>query len=87
MADTVYHFIDNNTGEEVYPSNDFRFLSIPTPGHIINDPDLRARYGAAAVIDRVEEQADGSVNVYIDGNEEQMTGDLPDENYRQQETN
>ena len=86
MADTVYHFIDNNTGEEVYPSNDFAFLSVPTPGHVIHDPDLRERYGAAAIIDRVEETSDG-FNVYIDGVEEEMTGDLADENNRQQETN
>ena len=78
MANTVYHLIDNNTGEEVYASNDFKFLAEPTPAHVIHDEDLRERYGAPAVIDRVEQQSDGSVNVYIDGVEERTSSDTED---------
>ncbi len=84
MADTVYHLIDSNTGEEVYASNAFKFLAEPTPEHRIHDEDLRERYGAPAVIDRVEAQADGSVNVYINGVEERTNsdGDDSDQAYR-----
>ena len=84
MADTVYHLIDNNTGEEVYASNDFKFLAEPTPEHRINDEALRERYGAPAVVDRVEQLPDGSINVYIDGVEERTNneGDDGDQAYR-----
>ena len=78
MTDTVYHLIDNNTGEEVYASTDFKFLAEPTPEHRIHDEALRERYGAPAVVDRVEPQDDGSVNVYIDGVEERTNNDADD---------
>ncbi len=78
MADTVYHLIDNNTGEEVFASNDFKFLAEPTPEHRIHDEALRERYGAPAIVDRVEQQADGSINVYIDGVEERTSSEAED---------
>ncbi len=87
MTDAVYHLIDNNTGEEVYPSDDFKFYAVPTPEHRIHDPELLARYGGPAVVDRVEEvKADDGqpvFNVYVDGVEEQVNADTEnDENYR-----
>lgn len=87
MADAIYRLIDNNTGEEVSPSDAFAFYAMPTPEHRIHDPEILARYGGPAVVDRVEEakSADGAplFNVYIDGVEEQVNADTEnDENYR-----
>lgn len=81
---TVYHLIDQNTGEEVYPSDQFRFLDRPAPNHRIVDEVLRDRYGGPAIVNRVEDDSDGSVKVYIDGNEEILNDDLadPDQSYR-----
>ncbi len=86
MSRFTYRLIDNNTGEDVYPSDGFTFAAPPTPEHRIHDPELIARYGGPAIVDRVEESeaADGTVEVavYIDAVEEIVTGDLQDENYR-----
>jgi hypothetical protein len=81
---TDYHLIDQNTGEEVYASETFRFLDRPLPNHRINDEVLRERYGGPAIVNRIEDQADGSVKVYIDGNEDLQNDDLvdPDQSYR-----
>ncbi len=85
MADFAYHLIDNNTGEEVYPSDTFDFAAIPVPEHRIHDPELMERYGGPAVVNRVE-QSEGAngveVNIYIDGVEERLNGDEIDQNYR-----
>jgi len=86
MSRYTYRLIDNNTGEEVYPSDGFTFAAPPTPEHRIHDPEVIARFGGPAIVDRVEEAeaADGSVevSVYIDAVEEVVSGDLQDENYR-----
>ena len=87
MTNPKYRLIDNNTGEEVYPSDDFRFAAAPTPEHRIHDPEIMARYGGPAIVDRVDEvkDADGQpqFDVYIDGVEEQVNADTEnDENYR-----
>jgi hypothetical protein len=86
MSRFTYRLIDNNTGEDVYPSDGFTFAAPPTPEHRIHDPEIIARYGGPAVVDRVEENeaADGTVEVtvYIDAVEEIVTGELQDENYR-----
>lgn len=84
MADFVYHLIDNNTGEEVYASENFDFTGIPTPEHRIHDPELMERYGGPAVVDRVEPSGTGEneVNIYIDGVEEQLNSHEIDQNYR-----
>lgn len=86
MSRFTYRLIDNNTGEDVYPSDGFTFAAPPTPEHRIHDPEIIARYGGPAIVDRVEENeaADGTVEVavYIDAVEEIVTGDLQDENYR-----
>lgn len=92
MPDPIYRLIDNNTGEEVTPSEGFSFYAIPTPEHRIHDAALMARYGGPAVVDRVEEvkAPDGSpqFDVYIDAVEERMNANAEnDENYRPQETN
>lgn len=77
-----FRLFDNNTGEEVFASDDFAFTATPTPEHRIHDPELMARYGGPAVVDRIE-QGDGEVRVYIDGVEEQLNaGNEDDENYR-----
>ena len=86
MSRFTYRLIDNNTGEDVYPSDGFTFAAPPTPEHRIHDPEIIARYGGPAIVDRVEESeaADGTVEVavYIDAVEEIVNGDLQDENYR-----
>ena len=81
---TDYHLIDQNTGEEVYPSSQFKFLDRPAPNHRIFDEVLRDRYGGLAIVNRVEHAADGSVKVYIDGNEEVLNDDMndSDQSYR-----
>ena len=78
MADTVYHIFDNNTGEEVYLSNDFRFQATPQPEHRINDENMRDRFGGPAVVNRVETASDGSINLYVDGSEERLNVDGQD---------
>ncbi|WP_443747349.1 hypothetical protein [Asticcacaulis solisilvae] len=86
MPRYTYRLVDNNTGEEVYPSDGFAFAAPPVPEHRIHDPEIMARYGGPAIVDRVEESegADGTieVSVYIDAVEEVVSGDLTDENYR-----
>ena len=88
MTDYKYHLIDNNTGEEVYASNDFRFQDVPQPGHVLHDPDLQDHFGTQAVVDHVEENQahDGpvEVRVYIDSNGEQLNDDNvdADQSYR-----
>jgi len=87
MNNIKYRLIDTNTGEIVVPSDDFNFYALPTPDHRIHDPEILARYGGPAVIDRVEEvkDADGEpmFDIYIDGVEEQVNADTEnDENYR-----
>lgn len=87
MTNPKYRLIDNNTGEEVYASDDFRFDAPPTPEHRIHDPEILARYGGPAVVNRVDEikSADGQpqFDVYIDGVEEQVNADTEnDEAYR-----
>ena len=85
MADFAFHLIDNNTGEEVYPSDTFDFTGVPVPEHRIHDPELMERYGGPAVVDRVEqtEGANGvELNIYIDGVEERLNGQEIDQNYR-----
>ena len=86
MPRYTYRLIDNNTGEEVYPSDGFTFDAPPVPEHRIHDPEVMARFGSPAIVDRVDEAttADGTVevSVYIDAVEEIVTGDLQDENYR-----
>lgn len=88
MAQYVYRLIDNNTGEEIYASDGFTFSAPPLPEHRINDPELRARYGAPAIVDKVETSPldDGKVEVrvFIDGVEERVNGENSDENYRAQ---
>ncbi|ESQ89269.1 hypothetical protein ABAC460_13325 [Asticcacaulis sp. AC460] len=88
MPQYVYRLIDQNTGEEVYASDGFTFAAPPLPEHRINDPELRAHYGAPAVVNKVEtsELADGQieVRVYIDGVEERVNGESAEENYRVQ---
>jgi|EndMetStandDraft_4_1072995.scaffolds.fasta_scaffold1941941_1 hypothetical protein len=78
MADTVYHIFDNNTGEEIYLSNDFRFQATPQPEHRINDENMRDRFGGPAVVNRVETASDGSINLYVDGSEERLNVDGQD---------
>ncbi|MDI7774613.1 hypothetical protein [Asticcacaulis sp. EMRT-3] len=78
MAAILFHLIDNNTGEAVYASDSFRFLDVPLPNHIIHDDVLRERYGAPAIVDRVENAPDGSIHVYIDALEEQRNADAID---------
>ncbi|ESQ83718.1 hypothetical protein AEAC466_11975 [Asticcacaulis sp. AC466] len=75
MADITYHIFDNNTGEEIYLSNDFRFLDTPQPEHHINDENMRDRFGGPAIVNRVETAADGSINLYVDGTEERVNSD------------
>jgi len=91
MLRYTYRLIDNNTGEEISPSDGFSFIAPPTPEHRIHDPDVMARFGGPAIVDRVDESeaADGTVtvSVYIDAVEELVSGELQDENYRPQETN
>ena len=87
MSDIKFRLIDNNTGEDVEASDGFRLYAIPAPEHRIHDPELRARYGGPAVVDRVEEVKDANgeprFDVYIDGVEEQVNaGAEDDENYR-----
>jgi hypothetical protein len=86
MTRYTYRLVDNNTGEKIYPSDGFTFAAPPVPEHRIHDPEVMARFGGPAVVDRVEESeaADGviEVTVYIDGVEEIVTGELQDENYR-----
>ncbi len=87
MTEYVYHLIDCNTGEEVFASDDFRFLNPPAPNHRINDPVLKERYGSSVFVDRIEEEPAGvgitSVNVYIDSSDEVRSDDLvdPDQSY------
>ncbi|CAM3173014.1 hypothetical protein [Asticcacaulis taihuensis] len=78
MAETTYHIFDNNTGEEIYLSNDFRFQSTPQPEHRINDENMRDRFGGPAIVNRVETAADGSINLYVDGSEERLNADNQD---------
>lgn len=78
MSNIVYRLIDNNTGEEVSPSDSFAFINPPVPNHIIHDDVLHEHYGAPAIVDRVENQPDGSVKVYIDGLEEMTNSDTID---------
>lgn len=80
MTKTTYRLIDSNTGEDVYASDGFSFLEAPLPNHRILDADLLEHYGAPAVVDRVETQADGTVLVYIDAVEEILNDDDPDQN-------
>ncbi len=91
MTRYTYRLIDNNTGDEIDPSDGFTFTAPPTPEHRIRDPEVMARFGGPAVVDRVEEaEAAGGtveVKVYIDAVEELVSGELQDENYRPQETN
>ena len=86
MANYIYRLIDNNTGEEVYASDGFTFAAPPVPEHRIHDAELRERFGGPAVVDKVEEAelGDGTieVKVYIDGVEEQTSGEDIDETYR-----
>ncbi len=86
MSRFTYRLIDNNTGEDVYPSDGFTFSAPPVPEHRIHDPEIMARFGGPAIVDRVEESEgpDGTteVTVYIDAVEEVVTGELQDENYR-----
>ncbi len=83
MAQTIYHLIDSNTGDEVYPSEGFGFTAMPTPEHRIHDADVMARYGGPAVVNRVEPLSASEFNVYIDGVEERLNaGNEDDENYR-----
>ena len=88
MTDYTYHLIDNNTGEEVYASNDFRFQDVPQPGHVLHDPDLQDRYGTQAIVDHVEESgAKGGaveVRVFIGSTDEQLNDDNvdADQSYR-----
>ena len=78
MSDTVYHIFDNNTGEEIYLSNDFRFQDTPQPEHRIHDENMRDRFGGPAVVNRVETAADGAINLYVDGSEERLNADNQD---------
>jgi hypothetical protein len=78
MTGITYHLIDNNTGEEVFASDSFAFVVAPVPNHIIRDEVLHERYGSPAIVDRVQPQPDGSVNVYIDGVEETTNQDAID---------
>ena len=78
MTAIIYHLIDNNTGETVSASDTFAFVNPPMPNHIIHDEALHDRYGAPAIVDRVENLPDGSVNVYIDGLEETTNQDAVD---------
>lgn len=78
----TYRFFDNNTGEEIYPSDGFTFAAPPVPDHRIHDLELMARYGGPAVVNRVDSK-DGAVLVYVDGDEERVNaGNEDDENYR-----
>ncbi|BBF82074.1 hypothetical protein [Asticcacaulis excentricus] len=87
MPGLAYRFFDNNTGEEVFASDDFDFAAMPTVNHLIRDPELVARYGGPAVINRIEQ---GEVNtagaveyhIFIDGSEERLNSQDIDENYR-----
>jgi hypothetical protein len=78
MAATGYQIFDNNTGEEIYLSNDFRFQATPQPEHRINDENMRDRFGGPAVVNRVETASDGSINLYVDGSEERLNVDGQD---------
>ncbi|MGN6423979.1 MAG: hypothetical protein ACTHLA_11770 [Asticcacaulis sp.] len=78
MTAIIYHLIDNNTGEEVFASEDFAFVDPPVPNHIIRDEVLHERYGSPAIVDRVENLPGGEVNVYIDGWEEVTNQDALD---------
>ena len=86
MPKYTYRLIDQNTGEEVYPSDGFGFDAPPTPEHQIRDAELMSHYGGPAIVNRVEEKADGDaveVLVYVDGAEERVNaGNEDDENYR-----
>ena len=86
MPKYSYRLIDQNTGEEVYPSDDFSFTVPPTPEHQIRDAELMAHFGGPAIVNRIEEETKGDVvevRVYVDGNEERVNaGNEDDENYR-----
>ena len=87
MSDINFRLIDINTGEEVIPSDGFRFYAVPAAEHRIHDPEIRARYGGPAVVDRIEEvngpHGEPQFDIYIDGVEEQVNADTEnDENYR-----
>ncbi|MDC7681984.1 hypothetical protein PQU92_01780 [Asticcacaulis sp. BYS171W] len=87
MPGLAYRFFDNNTGEEVFASDDFDFADAPTVNHRIKDPDLMTRYGGPAIINRIEQ---GEVNkagsieyrIYIDGSEERLNSQDIEQNYR-----
>jgi len=78
MAEIVYHIFDNNTGEEIFLSNDFRFQNTPQPEHRINDENMRDRFGGPAIVNRVETAVDGSIHLYVDGSEERLNADNQD---------
>jgi hypothetical protein len=84
MTEPIYHVFDNNTGEEIYLSTDFKFLDVPQPEHRINDENMRDRFGGPAIVNRVEAAADGAINLYVDGSEERINSDNQesDQSYR-----
>ncbi|UDF02280.1 hypothetical protein [Asticcacaulis sp. AND118] len=87
MPGLAYRFFDNNTGEEVFASDDFDFADMPTVNHRIKDPDLMSRYGGPAIINRIEQSEvnkAGAVEyrIFIDGSEERLNSQDMDQNYR-----
>lgn len=56
MAHYQHRFFDQNTGEEVFASDDFSFASMPEINHILRDPELVERFGGPAIIHRIEEE-------------------------------
>jgi hypothetical protein len=85
--ETIYRLFDNNTGEEVFASANFKFADPPLPNHRIHDEDLVERYGAPALVDRVEAGSVSDDNrleikVFIDADEERLNGQDIDTSYR-----
>ncbi|MFT3997899.1 MAG: hypothetical protein QM667_10880 [Asticcacaulis sp.] len=74
MAHPNYRFFDSNTGEEIYASDDFAFAGAPRVDHAIRDPELVARFGGPAVINRIDMQ-DNEVLIYVDGSEERLNSE------------
>ena len=62
-------FIDNNTGEPIEAADGFAFVSVPEVGHRIQDPELKAHFGAFCIVKRVV-VVDLEMTVYVDSTDE-----------------
>lgn len=81
MPAQAYRFFDNNTCEEIFASDDFAFAATPTVDHAIHDPDLVARFGGPAIINRIEPKGE-EILIFVDGSEERLNSQDIDQTYR-----